>query len=53
MAFASGLFFTANSFVIKGTGLSFGEINAVRSIIQTLLMTFINLANGKCTSLNM
>merc|ERR1719167_1748672 len=46
MAFASGLFFTANSFVIKGTGLSFGEINAVRSIIQTLLMTFITLGNG-------
>ena len=53
MAFASGLFFTANSFVIKGTGLSFGEINAVRSIIQTLLMTFITLGNGKSTNLNL
>ena len=47
MAFTSGLFFVANNFVIKETGLGFGEINAVRSIIQTVLMICIILANGK------
>ena len=46
MAFASGLFFTANSFVIKGIGLSFGEVSAIRSVIQTVLMAGIILANG-------
>ena len=46
MAFASGLFFTANSFVIKGLELSFGEVSAVRSVIQTVLMVGIILANG-------
>ena len=46
MAFASGLFFTANSFVIKGIGLSFGEVSAVRSIIQTVLTACIIIANG-------
>ena len=48
MAFASGLFFTANSFVIKVIGLSFGEVSAVRSVIQTVLMAGIILANGIC-----
>merc|ERR1711962_691429 len=31
MAFLSGLFFTANNFIIKAAKLSFGEIIAVRS----------------------
>ena len=53
MAFTSGLFFVANNFVIKETGLGFGEINAVRSIIQTLLMICIILANGKNTCANL
>ena len=51
MAFASGLFFTSNSFVIKGTGLSFGEVNAVRSIIQILLMICIILVKSKFINL--
>ena len=38
MAFLSGLLFTANNFIIKAMKLSFGEILAVRSIIQVLLM---------------
>ena len=53
MAFASGLFFTSNSFIIKGTGLSFGEVNTVRSIIQIPLMICIILVNSKQINLNL
>ena len=42
----SGLFFTANNFVIKGAQLSFGEVLAVRSIIQVPLMAFLLLLRG-------
>ena len=45
-AFSSGLFFTANNFVIKGARLSFGEVLAVRSIIQVPLMVFLLLFRG-------
>ena len=45
-AFSSGLFFTANNFVIKGARLSFGEVLAVRSIIQVPLMAFLLLFRG-------
>ena len=45
-AFSSGLFFTANNFVIKGARLSFGEVLAVRSIIQNPLMVFLLLFRG-------
>ena len=46
IAFLSGLFFTANNFVIKGASLSFGEVLAVRSIIQVPLMAFLLLFRG-------
>ena len=46
IAFLSGLFFTANNFVIKGARLSFGEVLAVRSIIQIPLMAFLLLFRG-------
>ena len=47
MAFLSGLFFTANNFVIKGARLSFGEVIAVRSIIQIPLMSLLLLLKGR------
>jgi len=46
MAFLSGILFTINNFVIKACRLSFGEIIAVRSIIQIPLMTAIVLIQG-------
>jgi len=46
MAFLSGLFFTANNFIIKAARLSFGEVLAVRSIIQIPLMSLIILMKG-------
>ena len=46
MAFASGLFFTVNNFIIKGVRLSFGEVLAVRSIIQIPLMSLILFMRG-------
>ena len=47
MAFFSGLFFTANNFIIKAARLSFGEVLAVRSIIQIPLMSLILFMKGK------
>ena len=46
MAFFSGLFFTANNFIIKAARLSFGEVLAVRSIIQIPLMSLILFMKG-------
>ena len=46
LAFLSGLFFTANNFVIHGAKLSFGEVLAVRSIIQIPLMSFLLFVKG-------
>ena len=50
MAFVSGLFFTANNFIIKAARLSFGEILAVRSIIQIPLMSLILFMKGMTDS---
>ena len=46
MAFLSGLFFTANNFIIKAARLSFGEVIAVRSLIQIPLMSLLLLMKG-------
>ena len=46
IAFLSGLFFTVNNFIIKGARLSFGEVLAVRSIIQIPLMSLILFMRG-------
>ena len=46
MAFASGLFFTVNNFIIKEEKLSFGEILAVRSTLQVPLMSCIIVGGG-------
>ena len=47
MAFFSGLFFTANNFIIKAARLSFGELLAVRSIIQIPLVSLILFMKGR------
>ena len=47
MAFASGLFFTVNNFIIKEEKLSFGEILAVRSTLQVPLMSCIIVGGGR------
>jgi len=47
MAFFSGLFFTANNFIIKAARLSFGELLAVRSIIQIPLVSLILFMKGE------
>ena len=46
MAFLSGILFTINNFIIKAARLSFGEIIAVRSMIQVPLMIAIVLIQG-------
>ena len=46
MAFFSGLFFTANNFIIKAARLSFGELLAVRSLIQIPLVSLILFMKG-------
>ena len=46
MAFMSGLFFTVNNFIIKAAKLSFGDVLAVRSILQVPLMYCIIARGG-------
>ena len=47
MAFLSGLFFTINNFIIKGTRVDYGEVLAIRSIIQIPLMSCIVFIQGR------
>lgn len=47
LAFFSGLITTVNNFIIKETGSDFGELLAVRSLIQIPLMLGIAMYKGK------
>jgi len=46
LAFLSGLSITVNNFVTKEAALNFGEILAVRGVIQTLVMAGVLLVQG-------
>ena len=47
LAFTSGVTSTVNTFIVKATGIDFGEIVAVRGILQTLVMFLIIAYEGK------
>ena len=46
VAFLSGLIFTLNNFLVKATRADFGEVLAVRCLIQIPLMGTIAILNG-------
>ena len=46
VAFLSGLIFTLNNFLVKATRADFGEVLAVRCLIQIPLMGAIGILNG-------
>ena len=46
VAFLSGLIFTLNNFLVKATRADFGEVLAVRCLIQIPLMGTIGILNG-------
>lgn len=48
MAFTSGLTLTINNFVVKETGIDFGEIMAVRGLMQIPVMLVIIAIEGMC-----
>ena len=47
LAFTSGITSTVNTFIVKATGIDFGEIVAVRGILQTVVMFSIIAYEGK------
>ena len=47
MAFSSGLIFLGNNFIIKFSKLNSGEMLAVRSLVQIVLMSFILFMKGE------
>ena len=47
MAFLSGLIFLGNNFIIKVSKLNSGEMLAVRSLVQIVLMSFILFMKGE------
>ncbi len=46
MAFTSGLTLTVNNFIVKATGTDFGEIMAVRGLMQVPVMLTIVIIEG-------
>ena len=47
MAFTSGLTVTVNNFIVKATGVDFGELMAVRGLMQMPVMFTIIALQGK------
>ena len=48
MAFSAGLTMTINNFVVKVTAADFGEIMAVRGIMQMPIMLVVIAIQGEC-----
>ena len=47
MAFLSGLTITVNNFIVKATRVNFGEILAIRAIVQIPIMACVVFIKGR------